>query len=195
MSQDTKPSLRQHQVVSKGNVRQHQMLPQDNPMVGPKTFCKATWSVTLGQIDIPPPRPQEPIFSSLLVLLTFNDVPSTTRSSPIRRVGESNPNLPLFSFPCHHGGPGTRPALNKMNSPKVACYETLAANLLLALAFKVEMLWGTQKGANVLYPYIVGWCEVHYIPNQLKLLVSKKKVEDKVLFYHSVISKIWQLFF
>jgi hypothetical protein len=29
----------------------------------------------------------------------------------------------------------------------------------------------------------------------IKLLVSKKKVEDKVLFYHSVISKIWQLFF
>jgi hypothetical protein len=61
-----------------------------------------------------------------------------------------------------------------MNSPKVACYETLAANLLLALAFKVEMLWGTHKGANVLYPYIVGWCEVHYIPNQLNCLWVKK---------------------
>jgi hypothetical protein len=84
--------------------------------------------------------PKEPVFSSSLALLAFNHVPSTTRSSPIRRVGESNPNLPLFSFPCHHGGPSTRPALNKMNSPKVACYETLAANLLLALAFKVEML-------------------------------------------------------
>jgi hypothetical protein len=118
--------------------------------------------------------PKEPVFSSSLALLAFNHVPSTTRSSPIRRVGESNPNLPLFSFPCHHGGPGTRPALNKMNSPKVACYETLAANLLLALAFKVEMLWGTHKGANVLYPYIVGWCEVHYIPNQLNCSWVKK---------------------
>jgi len=111
--------------------------------------------------------PQEPIFSSSLALLAFNLVPSTTSSSPIRRVGEWTPNLPWFSFSCHHGGPGTRPTLNEMNSPKVARNETLAANLLLALAFKVEMLWGTQKGAKVLYPYIVGWCEVHYIPNCL----------------------------
>jgi hypothetical protein len=70
---------------------------------------------------------QEPISSSSLALLAFNLVPSTASSSPIRWVGEWNPNLPWFSFPCHHGGPGTRPALNEMNSPKVACYGTLAA--------------------------------------------------------------------
>jgi hypothetical protein len=108
-----------------------------------------------------------PIFSSSLALLAFNLVPSTASSSPIRRVGEWNPNFPWFSFPCHHGGPGTRPVWNEMNAPKAACYKTLAANLLLASAFKVEVLWGTQKGAKVLYPYIVGWCEVHYIPNCL----------------------------
>jgi hypothetical protein len=87
-----------------------------------------------------PPHPQEPTFSSSLALLAFNHVPSTTRSNPIRQVRESNPNLPWFSFSCHHGGPGTRPTLNEMNLPKAACYETLAANLLLALAFEVEML-------------------------------------------------------
>jgi len=126
------------------------------------------------QTNWPPPlHPQEPTFNSSLALLAFNHVPSTTRSNPIKRVRESNPNLPWFSFPCHHGGPGTRPTLNEMNLPKAACYETLAANLLLALAFKVEMLWGTQKRAKVLYPYIVGWCEVHYIPNSFNCLWVK----------------------
>jgi hypothetical protein len=132
MSQDsTKPSL-----------RQLPMLPQDNPVVGPKNVFQGNLECHLGTNGhpTPPPLPQEPTFSSSLALLAFNWVPSTTRSSPIRRVGESNPNLPQLSFPCHHGGPGTRPALHEMNSPKAACSETLAANLLLALAFKVEML-------------------------------------------------------
>ncbi len=144
------------------------MLPQDNPWLAQKRFARPHEVSPWDKLTSPP---QEPIFSSSLALLAFNHIPSTIRSSPIRRIGESNPNLPLFSFPCHHGGPGTRPALNKMNSPKVACYEILAANLLLAF---VEMLWGTQKGANVLYPYIVGWCEVHYIPNQLNCSWVKK---------------------
>jgi hypothetical protein len=92
----------------------------------PKNVLQGHMKCHLGTNWHPPP--QEPIFSSSLALLAFNHVPSTTRSSPISRVGESNPNLPLFNFPCHHGGPGTRLALNKMNSPKVACYETLVAN-------------------------------------------------------------------
>jgi len=41
-----------------------------------------------------------------------------------------------------------------------ACYQSSDANLLLALPFKVETLWGTQKGAKVLYPCILGACEI-----------------------------------
>jgi hypothetical protein len=68
------------------------------------------------------------------------------------QVGGQTQTCHGLSFPRSHGGPCTRPALNKTKSPKGACYETLAANLLLALPFKVEMLQGTQKGAKVLYP-------------------------------------------
>ncbi len=52
------------------------------------------------------------------------------------------------------------PPWTRWACPKGACYQSLDANLLWALPFKVETLWGTQIGAKVLSPCILGSGEI-----------------------------------
>jgi hypothetical protein len=53
------------------------------------------------------------------------------------------------------GGPSETPTLNEMSLSKGACYQTLDANLSLALPFKVETLPSTQKGALSLHSRVL----------------------------------------